>query len=172
MKSVLNDRTLWYDGYSEISADKINHWIKYKKIVVDKLNENIIQFNKNVLKSERVLEKHELNQLDTSWNIPNQYKEIDIKQYILDKLSEIDMSYDEMKIRYRRVVDELAVYINLELIDLLRTLVYIIDTFKQNNIVWGVGRGSSVSSYILYLLEVHDIDSVMYELEFSEFLEL
>jgi DNA polymerase III alpha subunit len=51
-------------------------------------------------------------------------------------------------------------------------MVYVIDTFKKNNVIWGVGRGSSVSSYILYLLEVHDVDSVMYDLDFNEFLRV
>jgi len=36
--------------------------------------------------------------------------------------------------------------------------------------IWGVGRGSSVASYVLYLLDVHRIDSMFYDLDPSEFL--
>jgi DNA polymerase III alpha subunit len=41
---------------------------------------------------------------------------------------------------------------------------------KANNIIWGVGRGSSVASYVLYLLEVHRVDSMYYNLDIREFL--
>jgi len=42
---------------------------------------------------------------------------------------------------------------------------------RKNNIVWGVGRGSSVASYVLFLLGVHKIDSMYYELSVDEFLK-
>jgi len=45
-----------------------------------------------------------------------------------------------------------------------------VDTFRKNNVVWGVGRGSSVSSYVLYLLGVHRVDSIKYKLNINEFL--
>ena len=47
---------------------------------------------------------------------------------------------------------------------------YIIDTLRENNIVWGVGRGSSVSSYMLYLIGVHKVDSIKYNLNINEFI--
>jgi DNA polymerase III alpha subunit len=40
----------------------------------------------------------------------------------------------------------------------------------ENHVIWGVGRGSSVASYVLYLLGVHRIDSMFYDLDVSEFL--
>jgi DNA polymerase III alpha subunit len=40
---------------------------------------------------------------------------------------------------------------------------------RDNNIVWGVGRGSSVASYVLYLLGIHKIDSIKYNLSPDEF---
>ena len=46
---------------------------------------------------------------------------------------------------------------------------YVVDTLRDNNIVWGVGRGSSVSSYVLYLIGIHKIDSVKYALPIDEF---
>jgi DNA polymerase III alpha subunit len=42
---------------------------------------------------------------------------------------------------------------------------------RSNNIVWGVGRGSSVASYVLYLLGVHKVDSIKYGLDIREFLK-
>jgi DNA polymerase III alpha subunit len=41
---------------------------------------------------------------------------------------------------------------------------------RKENIVWGVGRGSSVASYVLYLIGVHKIDSLYYNLDVEEFL--
>jgi len=56
------------------------------------------------------------------------------------------------------------------MLPMLQFLVYMVDQLKHNNILWGVGRGSSVSSYILYLIGVHKIDSVKYNLDYKEFL--
>ena len=56
------------------------------------------------------------------------------------------------------------------MIDLLRWLKYFVDTMRSNNLTWGVGRGSSVASYVLYLLGVHKVDSIKYKLDLKEFL--
>jgi DNA polymerase III alpha subunit len=61
-------------------------------------------------------------------------------------------------------------YQERNLFDLLKYLHYLVDIMKQNNVIWGVGRGSSVSSYVLYLLGVHRINSMFYDLDPSEFL--
>ncbi len=69
-----------------------------------------------------------------------------------------------------RVSEELEAFIKHGMIDLLFVLKYIVDTLRNNNIVWGVGRGSSVASYVLYLIGVHKIDSIKYNLDWREFL--
>jgi DNA polymerase III alpha subunit len=56
------------------------------------------------------------------------------------------------------------------LFNLLKYLKYLVDTMRNNKIIWGVGRGSSVASYVLYLLGVHRIDSMYYDLDPGEFL--
>jgi len=61
-------------------------------------------------------------------------------------------------------------YQERNLFDLLKYLHYLVDIMKQNNVIWGVGRGSSVSSYVLYLLGVHRINSMFYDLDPGEFL--
>jgi len=50
-------------------------------------------------------------------------------------------------------------------------LKYLVDTLRKNNVIWGVGRGSSVASYVLFLLGVHKIDSLYYNLDIEEFLK-
>jgi DNA polymerase III alpha subunit len=71
----------------------------------------------------------------------------------------------------RRVDMELAEYKARNLYPVLRVLIYIIDTMRKNNIVWGIGRGSSIASYVLYLLSVHKVDSIKYNLDIKEFLK-
>lgn len=70
-----------------------------------------------------------------------------------------------------RVSKELELYIQHGMFDLLYYLKYLVDTMRENNIVWGVGRGSSVASFVLYLIGIHKVDSIKYELDIHEFLK-
>lgn len=70
-----------------------------------------------------------------------------------------------------RVTKELELFIQHGMFDLLFYLKYLVDTMKENNIVWGVGRGSSVASYVLFLMGIHKIDSIKYNLDIHEFLK-
>jgi DNA polymerase III alpha subunit len=97
-----------------------------------------------------------------SWHMPDEYKELDIAEYILSLCDS-----DE---KLQRCGQELLLFQERNLFDLLRYLKYLVDTLRANNMIWGVGRGSSVASYVLYLLGVHRIDSMFYDLDPSEFL--
>ena len=68
-----------------------------------------------------------------------------------------------------RLNQELSLFKKHNMIPVLKTMKFIVDTLKKNNIVWGVGRGSSVASYALYLIGVHRVDSVKYSLPINEF---
>jgi len=98
-----------------------------------------------------------------NWHMPQEYKDIDIAEYVLSLCKE---DYE-----LQRVGKELLLYQERNLFDLLRYLKYLVDTLRKNNIVWGVGRGSSVASYVLFLIGVHKIDSIYYQLEIEEFLK-
>jgi DNA polymerase III alpha subunit len=95
-----------------------------------------------------------------NWFIPEEYRTMDIEEYLINHCPE--QNYD-------RVVQELDLYRKNNLIILLKTMKYIVDILRANNIVWGVGRGSSVASYVLYLIGVHKVDSVKYNLPIEEF---
>lgn len=101
--------------------------------------------------------------LQSSWLMPQEYKDMDIAKYVLD-LCRTDQEL-------QRVGEELLLYQERNLFDLLRYLKYMIDTLRKHNIVWGVGRGSSVASYVLFLIGVHKIDSLYYKLSVEEFLK-
>ncbi len=102
------------------------------------------------------------------FNIPQYYKDINVKEYITRL---IPASGQDVKIITERVDMELAEFEARNLFPVLQMLIYIIDTMRKNNLVWGVGRGSSVASYILYLMGVHKVDSVKYNLHIKEFLK-
>ena len=101
---------------------------------------------------------------DITWNMPENYLNLDIKTHIAD-------NYTLTVEQWQRVKLELNEFEQRDLTDLLRFLVYFIDTVRKNNIVYGVGRGSSIASYVLYLLKVHRIDSFKYNLDIKEFLK-
>jgi len=97
------------------------------------------------------------------WMIPESYMDMDIEDHI-HKLCDTDTET-------HRVAQELAEFKKHDLLIVLKALKYLVDTMRQEHILWGVGRGSSVASYCLYLLGVHSIDSIKYNLDFKEFLD-
>jgi DNA polymerase III alpha subunit len=101
--------------------------------------------------------------LQTDWNMPDEYKTLDIEQWIWQQCPPWDP-------QHTRVSEELEAYKARNMLDLLRWLKYFVDTCSKEEIVWGVGRGSSVASYVLYLIGVHAIDSIKYNLDWQEFL--
>lgn len=116
---------------------------------------------KLILYEERSLEDYDL-EMTNKWKTPLEYQNINIDNYILDKcLTEIEQ---------QRVLKELKMYKERNLYSLLKHLIFLIDHFRKNNIVWGIGRGSSVSSYVLYLIGIHKVDSLKYNLHIEDFL--
>jgi len=47
---------------------------------------------------------------------------------------------------------------------------YLVDFMRENKIVWGVGRGSSTASFVLYLIGIHKINPIQFQLDWREFL--
>jgi DNA polymerase III alpha subunit len=120
----------------------------------------------NVSLYNTVNENLSLNEYDsmcqTNWHMPGQYQELDIAEHVLS----LCKSEDELQ----RVGQELLIYQERDMFPLLRYLKYLVDTMKSNNIIWGVGRGSSVASYVLYKLEIHKVNSLYYDLDIRDFL--
>ncbi len=95
------------------------------------------------------------------WSMPDEYKNMDIEGFLVHVCP---------KEHYQRLIDELREFRSRNMLNLLKYLKYLVDTLRTNNVVWGVGRGSSVASYVLFLLGVHKIDSIKYNLDWREFL--
>lgn len=99
----------------------------------------------------------------SKWHMPEEYLNMDIAKFVLDQC--------RTDAELQRVGKELLLYQERDMFNLLRYLKYLVDTLRKNNIVWGVGRGSSVASYVLFLIGVHKIDSLYYNLDIEEFLK-
>jgi DNA polymerase III alpha subunit len=98
-----------------------------------------------------------------NWFMPDTYKNFPLEEFLYRQCStqaEID-----------RVSEELNLFDRHGMLNILRYLKYLVDTMRENGILWGVGRGSSVASYCLFLLGVHRIDSILYNLDIHEFLK-
>jgi len=96
-----------------------------------------------------------------NWLIPKKYTELNIEDFVLKKTT--------TEIEYQRAVLELELFKKHNMIDVLKTMIYVVDTLRENNIVWGVGRGSSVASYVLHIIGVHKINSIKYNIPIEEF---
>jgi DNA polymerase III alpha subunit len=126
--------------------------------------DDVSEFNKycDSLELEQIASDIEYSK---DFNIPEYYKDIDVEDYIRRLVPEADAK------RKARVEEELEIFKARNLYPILQLLIYIVDTMRKHNIVWGVGRGSSVASYCLYLIGIHKIDSLKYNLDIREFLK-
>ena len=111
-------------------------------------------------------QRHNIADFDRSncekWHMPEKYYQIDVKQWLLDK-TETEEERDRVLIEYN-------LFEKKKFIKVLQFLIYFVDTLRANNIVWGVGRGSSVASFCLFLIGVHKINPMLYNLDITEFL--
>lgn len=103
------------------------------------------------------------NLQQSNWKMPLEYKNMDIAKYVLEQC--------KTEPELQRAGEELLIFQEKNMFPLLQYLKYLVDTMRQHNIVWGVGRGSSVSSFVLFLLGVHKINSLYYDLHISEFIK-
>lgn len=164
-----------YHGQTIVNeVDLIDGWLSGRRVsdvIIDDVEPiNIYNNWCNMYDSKDVITAHSEYKQDnyiekcmSNWAMPEKYKELDIVKFINDK----ELTYQERD----RVQLEIEMYRERGLIPVLRFLVYLVDLCKENNIVLGVGRGSSVASYVLYLLGVHKVNSIKYDLDIKEFLK-
>jgi len=96
------------------------------------------------------------------WGLPMQYAELDLDVFFASKITSMDEAI--------RVADELVLFRERGLEPMLRFMIYMVQVMKDNHIVWGVGRGSSVSSFLLFLVGLHQINPIKYNLDIKEFI--
>ena len=168
-----------YDQYGQAYTDSnelCNLLYKDPKLDISLFQiEDSLEYNRSVAELHAELDLldryHDINMsikefdavLQRNWHMPAEYKDMDIASYILSLCKE--------EHELQRAGQELLLYQERDLFDLLRYLKYLVDTLRKNKVVWGVGRGSSVASYVLFLIGVHKIDAIYYNLNIDEFLK-
>lgn len=161
MKTQLKDRVLWYDGIIQVHPDDIPslllEHIDISKIVSTESNDDTQLYFQ--LTGNRIDTK-------TEAHIPKQvelYPLVDIEKILLERVEPYDSRYKE---RLKLELEEIK---KRNMHSFICCIHYVIETLKKKNILWGVGRGSSCASLILYLLDVHMVDPVKYDIDLQEF---
>ena len=169
----LLDRTLWYDGASSYDPARVVTLLsQYPIHHVDYVTPTIAQYNRHVSKNDQLTEKTSCILPEQQWVLPSAYRTLDVIDYLFKAHDVLfgHLANDEREARETRLAEELILFKQHQLIDVLRTIIWIINTLSAADTVWGVGRGSSVSSYVLFVIGVHDVDSYSYQLDIADFL--
>jgi DNA polymerase III alpha subunit len=173
LNTSIADRVLWYDGDSSFDAHRLLLLkSKYKVKFVNEMNSLVQEYNKHVSKEKEIKVKTASRDISIEWTIPERFKNLDIFEHLVKMHGELmaDCDQQELDKRELRLCQEIYKFKQLGLDDVLRAVIWIINSLTTNNVVWGVGRGSSVSSYVLYVIGVHDVDSFQYGLNIDDFL--
>lgn len=153
IESIYND-SMDIQANGEV-VDRFNHLCE----VFDMLDSRI-----SSLESINCTPEEYHTERQNEWLIPEEYQVLDIEALVFSRCKT-----DE---EILRVDFEISIFKELGLLGVLRAIKYVVDTMDANSFVRGVGRGSSVASYCLFLLGVHMVDSLKYDLPFSEFLSV
>jgi len=97
------------------------------------------------------------------WMTPEAYANLDIAEWCYNRCTT-----DQER---QRVDIELAAMTARNMLPIIRHLIYCVDVWRANGVVWGVGRGSSVGSFILYLTGVNRINPLEHDLDLNEWLK-
>lgn len=97
------------------------------------------------------------------WTTPEEYQNIDVAEFCYNRCETVE--------EVTRVQYELVLFEERDMLPVLRHLIFLVDHFRANSILWGVGRGSSVSSFILFLIGINRINPLIFGLDIKEFLK-
>lgn len=152
--SLYNDNEafeLLFKGFSISSIGLENNHFNELAKKFDKLSEQSLNVDSCPTVEERAKQ----------WlvDLPN----IEVRSYL------INLCIDD--IEKDRINLEMDLYEERGLIDILKLMIFLVDYFRINKIVWGIGRGSSCSSFVLFKIGVHKINSIRYGLEIKDFLK-
>ena len=162
-RRILREKDLIDLLYLNPQVDLSNLYIDTSQVhntAIDTNYSELSKLNELPVLDLTVEEWHKQNQ--SNWFMPDEYKNFDIAAWILEQCN-------GNEVELQRCGQELLEYAARDLLPLLQYLKYLVDTMRTNNIVWGVGRGSSTASFVLYKIGVHRINSIEYQLPLEEF---
>lgn len=96
----------------------------------------------------------------------NQHTEEELNR-LVELLTESARYSDNQKFVERLAV-ELDFFRRTYNIKFILKVIEVINNFKENDVLWGVGRGSSCASLVAYVLYINDINPVEYNIPFKE----
>lgn len=97
------------------------------------------------------------------WMTPEPWASMDLREWCLARCTNQRES--------QRVDEEMLEFESREMLPVLRHLAYCASIWREHGIVWGVGRGSSVCSLVLYLIGINRINPIEHGLEMDEWLK-
>lgn len=151
------DGTLEVVNIKQLEYALLNVDIENISISNELLNNNeIILYNKNSYDKLKV--KSDYKSLDYAINIPEKYLNVDFSF----------IKYNN-PLYQERIDLELEYIIKNDVLHLFQIVYYVLDVFRDNSIIWGVGRGSSCASLLLYSLDLHLVDPILYDIDMEEF---
>jgi DNA polymerase III alpha subunit len=145
---------------NELATGVLNHGPK----ILDRCLANPSDLDQylKILDRERLDYPKPKTEIDKNrWFYPQEYQDLDILEFCLERCQT-----DQERSRVQKEYD---LYVKYDMVPVLKCMKYLVDTFRNHQLIWGVGRGSSVASYILFLIGIHKIDSIKYELPIEEF---
>lgn len=161
--TTLRDRKLWFDGTTEVEPDAAAAWLsrlELDQLAVARETDEIRRFNQlsDVKLKPKVAGKLPAPALDPV---------IDA----IDTAAELEriISTETSEKKINRLLEEYALFQRHGLDGLLKQIIYVLRVLKERKILWGVGRGSSCSLYLLYRLGLHSVDPLRYDIPYTEF---
>lgn len=178
LSTELDDRILRFDGVSVIHPDLLASaflkGVAPSQLRVTHITPDVERFNANVEEREALhLAQDEQVKLDFSWQLPEPHLSMDLQATVVaravNKLIELDYPRELHEKAIQRIQDELDEIERRGMVEFVKTIIYILDVFRKEGVVWGVGRGSSCASYVLFILGLHLVDCVKYNVPHTEF---
>ena len=164
---VLQNRLLQADGTNIVEPDVVEDLIlsgvSPNKILTTEMTEDIELFNSMSDIPVLVYDENDTLVLDFDYQIPQDYKDIDLIEFFSQFITEENVE---------RIAQEIEYVYTLNIIDEIRTIIYVVDVLDMKKVVWGVGRGSSCASYLLFLIGLHCVDCIKYDIPCEEFFHL
>ena len=173
VKTEFDNFAIRYDGVYQVPAELIPEFlmldIPVSRLTVYDKNDDIETFNK--LSDEQIkLASDDLPKLNLDWIIPEPFSSLELHSFLIDKFlerqNEFENYLDVAAVRLQKELEEIE---KRNLTNLFRTIIYVVDTFSKKEIPWGVGRGSSCASFILYLIGLNLVNPLEYDIPLEEF---
>lgn len=179
MSVALSDYTLYFDGSIVTDPSKLHRYmgkVEPSALFVSEMTHDLIKYNRLVPPDKRIRLRDDFTPTlpIPHWADDYMFKCTDqeLQLYVCKRLQAhcASKSVEYGRQAVERFGQEWELFSRKGMFLLLRVLIGIINTLTKNSVPWGPGRGSSTSSYILFLIGLHNVDSVLYDVDVTDFI--